>query len=69
MSGELLVLQAARTLLVADAAPGTVGDTDGKAALVAAADEWVRLERVNLDGRSVAAGDVLTSGDRLEDGA
>ena len=66
---ELLVLQAARTFLVADAAPGTVGDTDGKAALVAAADEWVRLERVNLDGRSVAAGDVLTSGDRLEDGA
>ena len=49
----------------ADAPPGTVGACATATARVAAADEWVRVERLHLDGRYVAAAEVLAPGQRL----
>ena len=63
LDGEpLSVLKASRTGEAADEPPGTVG-AEGK---VAAADEWVLVERVQANGTASPAADVLTPGTRLE---
>lgn len=57
---ELSVLKASRTGEPADAPPGTVGTTRERGVPVAAADEWVLVERVQMEGGKPApAGEVL----------
>jgi methionyl-tRNA formyltransferase len=65
---ELAVLKAARTGDPADAAPGTVDEVGDGKVRVAAADEWVLVERVQVDGRAGPAADVLGAGLVLADG-
>lgn len=48
-----------------DLDPGTVAHADGGAVLVAAADAWVRVEQVEVEGRRRAATDVFRDGVRL----
>jgi methionyl-tRNA formyltransferase len=69
LEGEPLpVLKASRTHDPADAPPGTVGEVaDGKAR-VAASDEWVLVERVQVDGRAGPAADILHPGQTVSDG-
>jgi methionyl-tRNA formyltransferase len=55
---EVEVLRAATTSEPADAPPGTVGDSP----LVAAADEWVAVERIRVDGQPAETGEVLVAG-------
>jgi methionyl-tRNA formyltransferase len=45
--------------------PGTVGDIRGRGALVAAADEWVLIERARLEGTASPAGEILSPGMQL----
>lgn len=59
------VLKAARTERPADKAPATIGEVDDDVALVAAADEWVALSRIRVDGERAATQDVLRPGRRL----
>lgn len=47
------------------AAPGTVAHTDGDAVLIAAADAWVRVEQVEVEGRQLPAVDVFRDGELL----
>ena len=57
---ELAVLKASATGEATDAAPGTVGEGRGTGVLVAAEDEWVLVERVQVgDAKPVPAADVL----------
>jgi methionyl-tRNA formyltransferase len=65
--GELEVLAAKRTGIGSGAAPGTVGDSDSGAVRVAAADEWVLVERVRDEHGTAAAADRLESGERLRE--
>jgi methionyl-tRNA formyltransferase len=67
--GEALpVLKASRTGEGADEPPGTVGERVDGGVAVAAADEWVLVERVQADGRPQPAAEVLRAGLRLDDG-
>lgn len=50
------------------APPGTVGLRDGGSVLVAAADAWVRVERIRVDGRERDAATALAPGERLSVG-
>jgi methionyl-tRNA formyltransferase len=59
---ELAVLKAAATGEPAAAEPGSVGSPPK----VAAADEWIELERVSADGQVVDASEVLRTGQRFE---
>lgn len=59
------IVRAARTGDEAGEAPGTVGGSDGSGVLVAAADEWVLVSRLRVDGRSVAPSAVLQPGNSL----
>lgn len=52
----------------ADAPPGTVGHARPGGVLVAAADEWVLVERLRVDGRPAAPGEALPAGARLASG-
>jgi hypothetical protein len=45
--------------------PGTVGDIRGRGALVAAADEWVLIERARLERTASPAGEILSPGMQL----
>jgi methionyl-tRNA formyltransferase len=65
---ELAVLKAAATGEAAGEEPGTVGAVSATGAAVAAADEWVELQRVSLNGEVADAADVLRSDQRLDDG-
>jgi methionyl-tRNA formyltransferase len=56
---ELGVVKASLTATPSDVPPGTIGEEDDGGVLVAAADEWVRVERVLADGRPRSAGEVL----------
>jgi methionyl-tRNA formyltransferase len=47
------------------AAPGTVAHAGAGAVLIAAADAWLRVEEVEVEGRRLAAADVLHDGERL----
>jgi methionyl-tRNA formyltransferase len=50
----------------ADAEAGTVAAGDEGAVLVAAADAWVRVDRLEIAARRIAAAEVLRPGDRLD---
>jgi methionyl-tRNA formyltransferase len=63
---EMAILQAARTGIACDAAPGTVGDPVGTDVLVAAGDEWVLIRRVRVGATSFSPADVLRSGQRFD---
>jgi methionyl-tRNA formyltransferase len=63
--GDLGIVKASRTGAAAAAAPGIVGDEDDRGLLVAAADEWIRVERVLVDGKARPAGEILATGARL----
>jgi len=65
---EFGIVKASRTGASADAPPGTVGDGEDADLLVAAADEWVRVQRVVANGKVCPAGDVLAPGARLCEG-
>ena len=45
--------------------PGTVGEIRGRSALVAAADEWVLIERARLERTASPAGEILSPGMQL----
>jgi UDP-4-amino-4-deoxy-L-arabinose formyltransferase/UDP-glucuronic acid dehydrogenase (UDP-4-keto-hexauronic acid decarboxylating) len=47
------------------ATPGTVAHTEGDAVLIAAADAWVRVERVEVEGHQFPAVDVFRDGEQL----
>jgi len=48
-----------------DALPGTVAAGEGGDRLVAAADTWVRVDRIEVAGRQIAAAEGLRPGERL----
>ncbi len=62
---DVAVLGASVDLGPAPAAPGTVAHAEGGAVLVAAADAWVRVEQVEVEGRELPAADVFRDGERL----
>jgi methionyl-tRNA formyltransferase len=59
---DIAIAKAVRTFRRSDSTPGTVGTSDETGVLVAAADEWVSVRRVIIDGRSLNAQAVLTPG-------
>jgi UDP-4-amino-4-deoxy-L-arabinose formyltransferase/UDP-glucuronic acid dehydrogenase (UDP-4-keto-hexauronic acid decarboxylating) len=65
---ELSILKAERTGEPSSEEPGSVGAVEENAAAVAAADEWVSVKRVSVEGEAEDAGAVLQTGQRLEDG-
>jgi methionyl-tRNA formyltransferase len=62
---EIGIAKASRTGEAVAAEPGMVGGADEHGVLVAAADEWVRVERVLVGERPQPAGEVLRPGARL----
>jgi methionyl-tRNA formyltransferase len=62
---EVGVVKATRTGRPCDAAPGTVGKCDAKSVDVAAADEWISLQLVCVDGVYGDPADVLREGMRF----
>jgi methionyl-tRNA formyltransferase len=63
---EVAILKAARTGRATAGEPaGTVGDADGGAVAVAAADDWVAVQRVAVDGAPQDAAGVLHPGTRF----
>jgi methionyl-tRNA formyltransferase len=62
---ELLILRAGRTGERRDSAPGTVGRRMGSDVLVAARDEWVRVQRVQAGDSTFPAADVLRPGEKF----
>jgi methionyl-tRNA formyltransferase len=50
----------------ADVVPGTVTHAGDGAVLIAAADAWVRVEHVEVDGERLVAVDVIRDGERME---
>ena len=65
---ELSILRAEQTGEPSAVAPGTVGGGTEGAATVAAADEWVAVSRVSMNGEVEDAAAVLRPGARLDDG-
>jgi methionyl-tRNA formyltransferase len=66
---EFTLLKAGRTHNSCSAQCGTVGAIAGRGVSVAAADEWVLIDRVCIDGRNFDAADLLHPGDFIEDRA
>lgn len=64
-SGELAIVAADATGELTDAEPGTVSAADGDGVLVAAADCWVRVDRIEVDGQRASAAATLGPGQRL----
>jgi methionyl-tRNA formyltransferase len=64
---ELAVVRATATGEPAGAPPGTVEAGPGEEIRIAAADEWVAVHRIQVEGRYVAAGELLRPGQRLEE--
>jgi methionyl-tRNA formyltransferase len=64
---EMAILRARRTGQKCDVPPGTVGEPQDSAALVAAVDEWVLVEDVELAGRQLPPPEVMALGSRLKD--
>jgi len=62
---DIAVLGASVDGAPAQSTPGTVAHSDDDAVLIAAADAWVRVEQVEVDGRRLRAVDVLRDGERL----
>jgi methionyl-tRNA formyltransferase len=65
---ELAVVRTARTGLPSDAPPGAVERSSDGAAMVAAADEWLVVRQVEVDGRTAPGEEILLPGARLEPG-
>ena len=63
---EVAFVKTALTGRRCDAAPGTIGRSDGCRVLVAGADEWVEVRRLMVNGRPANAAEVLKPGERLE---
>jgi methionyl-tRNA formyltransferase len=63
---EVQVLRASATGEAASEPPGTVGEKRGRSRLVAAADEWVAVERVRVDGEIGDASEALRLGHIFE---
>jgi methionyl-tRNA formyltransferase len=63
--GSLAILKASRTADAAGEPPGTVGTEEDGGVRVAASDEWVLVERVQLGDRPQPAAEVLEPGMRL----
>ncbi|MEQ3549106.1 formyltransferase family protein [Pseudonocardia nematodicida] len=59
------VLRAATTGIPADAPPGTVGTAGALGVPVAAADEWVLVRRLRVDGLRTTPATALRAGERL----
>ncbi len=64
---EVEVVRVSATGEAAGAPPGTVGATRDRGVLVAAADDWVLVERVRTAGTVSNADSVLASGSRFAD--
>lgn len=64
----LHVAKATRTHRSCTAPPGTVGEPTDRGVLVATADEWVAVSRLELEGRRIDSAGVLRAGQRLADG-
>ena len=63
------IAKASRTREPADVAPGQVGQRRSRGSiLVAAAEEWISVDRIWRDGRYVRPCDVCSAGDQLQDG-
>jgi methionyl-tRNA formyltransferase len=65
---EIGVAKARLTGESCDAAPGTVGRLAGPAAQVACADDWIWVDKLLIEGKYLAAADVLQPGARLGNG-
>lgn len=65
---EVSILKAGSTGEAASPEPGTVGRVTDGSATVAAADEWVAVSRVSVNGEVEDAASVLRPGARLDDG-
>ena len=63
---EVAVVRASRTDAPADQAAGCVGPARAGARLVAAADEWVAVKRVRVDGARADPIEALPEGERFE---
>jgi methionyl-tRNA formyltransferase len=63
---EVSVLKASRTGLPSNVPPGTVGAATPTGVLVSAADEWVLVQRMSRDGKSISPGECLPAGRRFE---
>jgi hypothetical protein len=61
------ILKAAPTHNACSAPCGIVGAVAGRGVSVAAADEWVLIDKVCIDGRAFDAADLLHPGDFIED--
>ncbi len=59
---EILVTKATPTGMPCGDRPGTVGQCDDSAVLVAAGDEWVAMRQVQLDGKTLKPQSVLRPG-------
>jgi methionyl-tRNA formyltransferase len=66
---ELGIVKASLTGTPADAPRGTVDVRGAGETHVAAADEWVAVHRLQVDGKYVGAGELLRPGQRLADAA
>ena len=62
---EIVVLKAALSGEQSTAPAGTVGRRDGTDILVAARDEWIRVQRVQVGSSSYVAAEVLRPGERF----
>ena len=62
---EMVVLKAGLTGERTDAPPGTVGMRLGDEVLVAAGDEWVKVQRVQVGSSTLPAADALRPGERF----
>jgi hypothetical protein len=60
------VLKAAQTGEPASDAAGSVGSASGTGVTVAAADEWVEVQRLSVDGAVLDAAELLRTGQRFE---
>jgi methionyl-tRNA formyltransferase len=60
------VVRASLTGRPADVAPGTVGPPSGSGVAVAAADEWVRLDKLRENGSAIDPRVVLREGQRFD---
>ena len=63
---EVAFVKTALTGRRCDAAPGTIGRSEGGQVWVAGADEWVEVRRLMVNGRPANAAEVLKPGERLE---
>lgn len=63
--GEVAIAGVEATADGADAEPGTVQAAPDGGVLVAAADAWVRVDRIELDGERTSAAPALRPGERL----